>query len=255
MPEEIAVEIHGNGDPIVMVHGLGGTSNVFAPQADVLSKHFRVIRMDLPGSGRTRAPGPLSIDSLVEAVLSVMDRNGARPAHIVAHSMGTIVAQHLAVKYPDAVRSLALIGPLAAPAEAARPNVRARAIKAREEGMAGIADAIVQGGTSAATKAARPEIAAFVREFLMRQDPEGYALSCEALADAQPAQVESLKVPALLITGSEDAVSPPAAVRALAKRIPGSRITIVDSCGHWATVECASRITEALMNFYFDSAM
>jgi pimeloyl-ACP methyl ester carboxylesterase len=253
MAEEIAVEIHGNGDPLVMVHGLGGTSNVFGPQAEVLSKYFRVIRLDLPGSGRSPASGAVSIDSLVEAVIGVVDRNGARPAHLVGHSMGTIVCQHLAVKYPDAVRSLALIGPLAAPPEAARPNIRARAEKARAEGMAGIADAIVQGGTSAHTKAAKPEVAACVREFLMRQDPEGYALSCEALADAQPAAVESLKVPALLLTGTEDGTSPPAAVRALANRIPGSRMVVFNACGHWTTVERASEVTEALVNFYFSS--
>jgi pimeloyl-ACP methyl ester carboxylesterase len=100
MADEIAVEIHGNGDPVVMVHGLGGTSNVFGPQADVLSRYFRVIRPDLPGSGRSRATGALSIESLVETVIGVMDRNNARPAHLVGHSMGTIVCQHLAVKYP-----------------------------------------------------------------------------------------------------------------------------------------------------------
>jgi pimeloyl-ACP methyl ester carboxylesterase len=254
MADEIAVEIHGNGDPVVMVHGLGGTSNVFGPQADVLSRYFRVIRPDLPGSGRSVATGALSIESLVETVIGVMDRNGARPAHLVGHSMGTIVCQHLAVKYPDAVRSLALIGPLAAPPEAARPNIRARAAKARGEGMPGIADTIVQGGTSAYTKAAKPEVAACVRELLMRQDPEGYALSCEALADAQPAAVESLSIPTLLLTGTEDGTSPAASVRELANRIRGSRMVVFNACGHWTPLEAANQVTESLVNFHFDSA-
>lgn len=255
MAQDIAVEIHGDGEPVVMLHGLGGTSNVFTPQAEILSKFFRVIRPDLPGSGRTpSAQQPLSIENLVDAVLGVMERYDARGAHLAGHSMGTIICQHLAVKHPDAVRSLALIGPLAAPPEAGRPHIRARAAKARSEGMAGIADAIVQGGTSAATKASKPEAAAFVRELLMRQDPEGYALSCEALADAQPAQVEQLHIPALLITGTEDTVSPPVSVRALANRLAGARMVILNGCGHWAPVERAGQVTEALMNFYFDPA-
>jgi pimeloyl-ACP methyl ester carboxylesterase len=252
MADDLAVEIHGNGDAVMMVHGLGGTSNVFTPQADTLSRYFRVIRPDLPGSGRSRATGQLSIQGLADAVLSVMDRNGIESAHLAGHSMGTIICQHLAVKRPSAVRSLALIGPLAAPPDAGRPNIRARAEKARTEGMIGIADAIVQGGTSAATRACRPEVAALVREFLMRQDAEGYALSCEALAEAQAAPVESLKIPALLITGSDDAVSPPPAVKALARRIQSSRTLILSGCGHWTTVEAATQVTEALLNFYFE---
>lgn len=251
MPETMAVEIHGSGEPLVMVHGLGGTSNVWGPQADVLSRFFKVIRPDLPGSGRTRATGPLTIESLAETVLQLIDENGGSPAHLVGHSMGTIVCQHAAVKRSESVKSLALVGPLAAPTEPARANIRARAAKARGEGMAGIADTIVAGGTSAATRASRPEAAAFVRELLMRQDPEGYALSCEALADAQPAGVEALNIPALLITGSEDGTSPAAAVRQLANRIPGSRMIVLDACGHWTTLERPSQVTEALLNFYF----
>lgn len=251
MSENIAVEIHGNGDPVVMVHGLGGTSNVYFHQAEILAKYYKVIRPDLPGSGRTPASGPLSIASLAQSVLSVIDAHAGQAVHLVGHSMGTIVCQHVAVMRPDAVRSLALIGPLAAPPEAARGNVRARAAKARAEGMVPIADMIVQGGTSAATKASRPEAAGFVRELLMRQDPEAYALSCEALADAQPAPVERLNIPALLLTGSEDAVTPPPAVAVLAARFSTARTIVLEGCGHWATVECPRQVTEALLNFYF----
>lgn len=251
MANSIAVEIHGNGEPIVMVHGLGGTSNVWGPQAEVLSRYFKVIRPDLPGSGRSHAAGPLTIDGLADTVLQVMDENGAMSAHLVGHSMGTIVCQHVAVKRPAVIKSLALIGPLAAPPEPARANIRARAAKARSEGMAGIADAIVQGGTSAATKASRPEAAAFIRELIMRQDAEDYALSCEALADAQPAPIESLKIPAIFITGSEDATSPAPSARALANRLQGSQMVVLDRCGHWTTLERPSEVTQTLLNFYF----
>ncbi|MDZ4798474.1 MAG: alpha/beta hydrolase [Bryobacteraceae bacterium] len=252
MAQGILTEIHGNGDPLVMVHGLGGTANAFGPQAEVLSRFFRVIRMDLPGSGRTPASGPVSIESLTDCVISVLEQHGAgSPVHVVGHSMGTIVCQHLAVRRPDLVRSLALIGPLAQPPDAARTAVRARAAKAREEGMTGIAEAIVQGGTSAATKAAKPETAAFIRELLTRQDPEGYALTCEALAAAVAAPVEQLTCPSLLITGSEDGTSPAPSVRALAMRIAGSKLVIIPACGHWATLEAPSAVNDALLNFYF----
>lgn len=251
MTNDIAVEVHGNsGDAIVMIHGLGGTSNVYTPQVDALARFHRVIRPDLPGSGRTPSGGPVTIGGLAEAVLGVMDRMGVETAHLVGHSMGTIVCQHVAARQPGKVRSLALLGPLAAPPDAARAAVRDRAAKARSEGMVGIADVIVQAGTSASTKSSRPEAAAFVRELLMRQNPEDYALSCEALAAAEPADLTGVPCPALLITGSEDLVAAPPVVRQLAARFQRARVVILNGCGHWTPIERAAEVTEALLNFY-----
>jgi 3-oxoadipate enol-lactonase len=254
MVQQLNVEVHGTADPVVFVHGLGGTSNVFTPQIGALSRFFQCVRFDLPGSGRSPIYGDVSIPGFTDAVLAVLDSRGIERVHVVGHSLGTIVCQHLAVRHPERVRSLALIGPLHAPPEAARPALRDRAAKARAEGMVGIADAIVQGGTSANTKASRPEVAAFVREILMRQDPEGYARTCEALAAAEPADVARITCPTLLMTGDEDGTAPPPAVRALASKISGSNLRILDRCGHWTTFERSAAVNEALINFLFSVA-
>jgi pimeloyl-ACP methyl ester carboxylesterase len=197
--ERIAVEVDGEGDAVVMIHGLGGTSNSWTPLTAAFLRHKRV-RLDLPGSGRSyRVEGPLSIARFVQATLRAMAAAAVERAHIVAHSMGTIVAAHLAAGQPRAVRSLALFGPLLAPPEPMRAPIRARGEKARAEGTAGmqaIADALVQAATSAETKARRPAAVAFVRESLMRQDAEGYARSCEALAEAQSADTTRIECPA-----------------------------------------------------------
>lgn len=251
MADDMIVETHGSGDPIVFVHGLGGTSNVFGPQVGVLQRYFQCIRPDLPGSGRSPAGGPLSIDRLVDAVLGLMRARSLPPAHLVGHSMGTVVCQHLALRAPEAVRSLTLLGPIHAPAEAGRAGLRDRAAKARTEGMAPIADAVVQGGTSAETRAHRPELAALVREILMRQDPEGYARTCEALAAARPAEVGAIACPVLLVTGDEDGTAPPTAARALARTFPAAQLRILDRCGHWTTFERPAEVNEAMINFLF----
>ncbi|MDF3858314.1 alpha/beta hydrolase, partial [Achromobacter denitrificans] len=116
--------------------------------------------------------------------------------------------------------------------------------------MQEIADAIVKGATSAQTKSDQPAVLALVRESVMRQPPEGYAQSCEALAGAQPAAVERLDVPALLVTGDQDGVAPPANVEALAARIAGSRRIVVADCGHWTTYEKPQACIEALREFH-----
>jgi pimeloyl-ACP methyl ester carboxylesterase len=248
--ERMAVEIEGGGDPIVMVHGLGGTSNVFQPLLGAVAGRFRVVRPDLPGSGRSPPSESLSIASLAETLMRMARAVGAEKAHWVGHSLGTIVCQRIAVEQPAAVRSLALFGPLAAPAEAARPGLRARAVQARSEGMAPIADAIVQAATSSDTKSSQPVVAAFVRELVMRQAAEGYAKTCEALAAAEAVDLGRIKCPTLLVTGDEDVVAPPSAVRAMAERIAGARLTVLNRCGHWTTLERTVECAAALRSFY-----
>lgn len=251
--QNVAVEVDGDGQAVVCIHGLGGSSNNWTPVLSAF-EGMKVIRPELPGSARSAlAAQPLSIGLYVETVAQILRELGVSKAHIVAHSMGTIVAQHLAIAHPELVKSLALFGPLLAPPEQGRPGIHARAALSREKGIAGvqeIADAIVKGATSAETKAQRPVTIALVRESVMRQSPEGYAQSCEALAGAQAAEVEKISVPTLLVTGDEDGVGQPAAVKAMGERIAGSRVKILTGCGHWTTFEKPAECAEELKAFY-----
>lgn len=251
--QRMAVELDGEGDAVLMMHGLGGTSNFWTPVMSVFARH-QAVRLDLPGSGRSATvEGALSIQRFVDSMITVLEALSVERAHIVAHSMGCIAAMHLAVQQPKRVRSLALFGPLLCPPDTARPNIRARGQKARTEGMAGmqeIADALSQTTLSRDTRERRPLAVAAMRETLMRQPPEGYARCCDALADAQPAAVEAIACPTLLVTGDEDVIAPPQAVRAIAERIAGSRLTIVPKCGHWTTFERTDECIEVLRSFY-----
>lgn len=251
----VVVEDEGEGDAVVCLHGLGGTSNTWTPLMPALAG-YRVIRPDLPGSGRsTDAGGELSIEKLAECVVTICQKLDVSRAHILAHSMGTIVAQHLAVLQPRLVRSLALFGPLIAPPETARTNIRARGEKARSEGTRGMHDialALVQASISADTRSRQPVATAFVRESLMRQDPEGYARNCAALAATTPAVVEKIEAPVLLVTGDEDVVAPPQSVRAMAERLTaakGVRTVVLNRCGHWTPVERAEDCARELRQF------
>jgi 3-oxoadipate enol-lactonase len=248
--ERMAVETEGEGEPVVMIHGLGGTANVFTSLRPAFARH-RTIRFDLPGSGRShRVEGPLSLEVFVERTLRIMQRAQVERAHVVAHSMGTIVATHLAAAEPRRVDSLSLFGPLLAPPEPARAAIRARAAKAREGDMQPIADALLQTSVSAETRAKRPAAVAFVRESLMRQDPDGYARSCDALADMVPADTSRIQCPVLLVTGDEDVVAPPQAVRMMGERIAGSRVEVLRGCGHWAPVEKPEECVGLLTRFF-----
>jgi 3-oxoadipate enol-lactonase len=247
--ERMAVEIDGQGDAVVFVHGLGGTSNVFTPQVLALAGRYRTVRPDLPGSGRSAASGPLSIGGFADAIARLARVLGIERAHFIGHSLGTIVCQHIAVNEPRLVRSLALFGPLLAPPDPARQAMRERAGRARAEGMGGIADAILQAAVSGDTKANNPVAVALVRELLLRQDAEGYARTCEALAGAAAADVKRIACQTLLVTGDEDTVASPSSARAMAEQIKGARVTVLNRCGHWSTLERATECSAALKEF------
>ncbi len=248
----MAVEVDGEGEAVLMIHGLGGTSNTWAPLMPAVAR-FRTVRPDLPGSGRShRVEGPLSIDGFVQAARQALRAAGAERAHVVAHSMGTIVATHLAANDNAMVRSLVLFGPLLAPPDPARAAIRARGEKAMGEGVEGmqaIADQLVQTAVSSETRSRHRSAFAFVRESLMRQDPHGYGRSCAALADAQPADATRITCPTLLVTGDEDAVAPPQAVRAMGQKIAGSRVEVLRGCGHWTPIEKPAECSDLLGRF------
>ena len=247
--ERMAVDLAGQGDAVIFVHGLGGSSNVFTPQVMALGSRYRTVRPDLPGSARSPVSGQISIEGLADAMIRMAGVLGIDRAHFVGHSMGTIVCQHVAANEPKLVRSMTLFGPLLAPPEPARQAMRDRAAKARAEGMADIAEAVLQGATSGDTKTNNPVGAALVRELLMRQDAEGYARNCEALAAAQPADTARIGCPVLLITGDEDGVAPPSNVRAMAQQIKEARVTVLNRCGHWTTLERSAECNTALKEF------
>jgi len=253
--ERIAVEVDGEGAPVLMIHGLGGSSNVWTPLLPEFTR-FRTIRPDLPGSARSARAYEgqrLSIERFAESMLRVATAVGAESAHVVAHSLGTIVAFHLAFNEPKFVRSLALFGPLLAPPDSVRPGLRTRADKARSEGDAGmqdIANTLVNAATSPETRATRPVAVALVREFIMRQPPEGYARTCEALADATAIDASRITCPTLLVGGDADAVAPAQEVQRLGRAIGGSEVEVLRGCGHWVTIEKPDECRYLLRRFY-----
>ena len=254
MPGELFAEgLGGAGEAIVLVHGLGGSTNTWAPLVPLLRRDFTVNAYDLAGSGRSPVRDGVSIASHVADLAAAVTRAGGR-AHLIGHSLGTIICQHFAAAHPEAVLSLALVGPFPAPPDAARKALRDRAAKVRAEGMVGIADAIVAGGTSDDTRTNGPAAIAFVRESVMAQPAEGYARNCEALAEAQPTDLSRIACPVLLVTGDSDRTAPPDTARAMASAMTavpgGAEVVILPGCGHWAPVERAKQLAYALTLFH-----
>jgi len=247
------VESEGEGPPILMLHGLGGTSNSFQPLVPPLAG-FRIVRPDLPGAGRSPTPAhPITVGSLVDAVENAATHLGVNRVHVVGHSFGTLIAQHIAARRPDRVASLTLFGPILEPQDAARERLLERAATARNEGMSVVADQLARSALSSAVANENPVAVAFVRESHMRQDAEGFARSCEALAQAEKAEHRLIDCPTLIVTGDEDAVGPASVARELADKIGGAKTVILHRCGHWTPIEkskeCGALLSEFVRGF------
>jgi len=247
--KSLSIEKQGQGEAVVLVHGLGSTANVWEPQVRALSDRFTLVRYDLEGAGRSAYAGSLSIDGWVDDLTAILDLHGFTKARLVGHSLGTLILQHFAVKHPQRVEKLVFIGVNRAPPEARRQAIRERVAKVRTEGIDAIVEAVVKGGLSPHTAEQKPEVVAFVRELLTRQPVEGYARSCEAMAAAIAADVANIRAPVLLIAGADDAISPVANSEGLAADLADARVHVLEQCGHWHPIERPAAVSRALREF------
>jgi len=244
--DRMTVDARGEGDAVVLVHGLGGSMNAWTPLLPALTR-YRAVRPELPGAARSykahavadSAPqrGRLTIDVLADSVIRVCAALGLPRVHLAGHSLGTIVCQHVAVKAPQLVRSLSLFGAMAEPLPAQRDSMLQRAAVAREQGMFDIAEGISEFALSASTHQNQPVTVAYVRDSIASQDAEGFARNCIALAEAQAARAELIRCPVLVINGDEDRVTPLSGARALADRLADARVEVLSRCGHWPMLE------------------
>lgn len=246
---ELAVEVDGDGPAVLLVHGLGGTSNFYQVQADALAGRNRVIRVDSAGAGRSAVRDGISVTSHADDLAAVLDELGVESATVVGHSMGTLVVRELARRHPGKVSALALLGAVGEPAEAGRQAQRDRAAVLREQGTSAVAPGVVANALSDRTRRDKPEVAAFVREMVLRQDAEGYARNCEALAAATDPGPVPGHLPLLLVTGDADKVGPPAVSEQLAAAHGGATVEVLPGVGHWTAVEAAREVTDLLLKF------
>lgn len=241
--------------PILFIHGLGGSSNYFAPLASSLSKTHELHLTDLEGHGLSplNPTDSLTIGSFAQDIKQAYEqKSSGQPATVIAHSMGCLVALQFAIQYPQLVSKLVLLGPPATPLpEPAVKGTFARAKLVRSQGMLSVVDAIVAGGTSAHTKETNPLAIAAVRLSLMGQDPDGYANACVALArsGSEKLDVSCIKVPTLILTGSDDGVSSAAVCENYNKAIQGSSLVVLQNVGHWHLFEDTTAVSDAVLNF------
>jgi len=243
------VQVDGPADApvLVLLHSLGTNLHVWDWQVDLLATRFRVVRPDLRGHGKSDVPaGPYRIEQMAEDVIALLDAMEIETFHLGGLSIGGLIAQQIAHLCRSRVESLTLCDTALVIPPAT--GWRDRAALVREQGIAAIVDAVIARWVTASYLLT--PVTAALRQMLEATAPEGYAAACEAIASADlSSQTDTLRLPTLVLVGSEDLATPPASAQALAAAIPGARLVEIAGAAHIPTAEKPGAVGAAMLGF------
>jgi pimeloyl-ACP methyl ester carboxylesterase len=206
-------EKRGEGEPLILIHGLGGSSRWWARNIDALAKQFQVHVIDLEGCGRSRHRGRFVLHKAAAQVKQWMESHGLRRAHIVGHSMGGFIAAELAADYPEMVDRLVLVDAAIVPPEHSEkpgwPNLfQSLRDLPMSLGPARLSDVLTMGMDNALLAA----------RAMMRSDLRQ--------------KLRAIRAPALVVWGQRDAMVPLSVGKALAGCLSPKKLVVINNAGH-----------------------
>lgn len=252
---EMYYELHGSGEPLVLVEGLGYSRWMWFKQVPAFSRHFLTVVFDNRGVGRTSKPDhPYTIRMMADDLAGLLGELGLRGAHVLGVSMGGFIAQELAINYPEMVKGLVLActsfggsRSLPMPEETLRAITEVEGLSREEVIRRGLAT----GLTASYLERKREEFERMVTWRLEEPVPRYAWLrqfeACQAF-DAS-GRVGAIRAPTLVITGDQDRVIPAGNSRLLAEAIPGARLATVKEAGHLFFIERAAEFNRLVKDF------
>jgi len=248
--ETFNVETEGPADaPVLMIsNSLGSNLHMWDDQIPALSKHFRIVRYDSRGHGESAAPaGPYSLEQLGKDALAILDALGVRKAHWMGLSKGGAVGQWLLLNAPERIERAVLANTAAQFGSADTWNERLRIV--REQGMAGLVQAVIDRWFTKEFQAKAPEAIARIKAAFEKTPAEGYAACMAALRDLDLRDaLRNIRNQVLVIVGKSDPATPPEAGKAIADAIPGARLVELDAA-HLSNIEAKDAFNQAVIDF------
>jgi pimeloyl-ACP methyl ester carboxylesterase len=259
---EMAVQTAGAGEPVLMLHGLGGTKASFLPTINALAAQHRCIAVDLPGFGDSAKPiaAPYHAPYFARAACAVLDALGVQRAHVIGHSMGGRAALDMGLRHTERVGALALLMPSMAWRRERpwapwlrwiRPELGLLQVAPRPV-VEAVVHRLVPGAASGWMAAGIDE---FLRAFL---DPRGRAAfyaAARSIYLEEPdgergfwTKLAGLRPPALFVWGARDRLVPHAFERHVREVLPGAAHVVVDS-GHVPQFERPAQTHGILRDF------
>ncbi|HEX2986764.1 MAG TPA: alpha/beta hydrolase, partial [Chloroflexota bacterium] len=220
----------GEGDPVVLVHGLAASSLWWLNNSPVLAKRHRVYLIDLPGFGALNRHRPLPLDLADCWLLEWMRAAGIDRAHLVGHSMGGYICLRLAAHYPEMVDRLALVAPVGIPLQGSL--------------LAHVIPLLIQAGP------ATPSLLPLMLYDVLRTRPTArWRTGLDILAEDARKYVGAISAPTLLIWGENDPVIPTSSAELMRREIPDCRLMLMRGTSHVPMFERPEEFNDALLRF------
>lgn len=247
---DVDYDVAGEGEAVLLVHGLGSSRADWAPQIAALARRHRVIAYDQRGHGGTSKPrGPYTMAGLAADAAALVRALGAAPVHVIGLSLGGMVAFQLAVDAPALVRSLVIVnsGPEVVP----RTFAEKRAMWTRRA-LLRVASMRTLGRVLSGKLFPRPEQAALRETFVARwaqNDKRAYRATLDAIVGwSVRDRIAGIDRPTLVISGDRD-YTPVAHKQAYVALMPRAELVTIADSGHATTLDQPERVNQALLEF------
>lgn len=244
----------GEGEPLLLVHGVGLRLEAWEAQIAALSAGHRVIALDMPGHGGS---APLAagarLPDFVAWLARVLDDLGIERANLAGHSMGALIAGGMVAEHPDRIARVGLLCGVhrRTPEAAAAVVARAEALRRGERDSAG---PLARWFGDGSDDPAYP----LVREWLETVGTEGYAAAYAAFATGDATYADAwpdVRQPALFLTGALDANSSPAMARRMAEAAPRGRAVVIEGHGHMVPMTAPAVVNDALRTWLAEEVL
>ncbi|MCX5809237.1 MAG: alpha/beta hydrolase [Proteobacteria bacterium] len=239
---EIELERYGTGEKVLFIHGAGGSTKTWFYQMEYLKTSVEVMLIDLPGHGRAGdSDGCTAIDEHKDSVYRALKSSGIDRCYMVGHSMGGAIAMSCALSFPDMVKGIVLMG------TGARlrvfPEILEGIMKDKEKTLRSIIEfAISKNAPDLLKKGCFDE--------MMKCRPEvvyNDFYACDHFNAMNT--LNTINTPALIICGTNDALTPPKYSRYLHENIRGSELVLIKDAGHMVMLEKPEEVNKAILKF------
>ena len=246
----INVEVEGpaNAPVLIMSNSLGTNLHMWDDQAPALSQQFRLVRYDRRGHGKSGVPkGPYTMERLGRDVLAVADALGVKKFNWCGLSMGGMVGQWLGANAADRVEKLILSNTHYYYPDKAPWHERIKF--AQDNGLAALAPVQMERWFTKGFRERSPQAIARIVEMFVATELAGFVGCCEAVRDMDFRQsTPRITAPTLVIVGSQDPATPPAAGEDIHKMIKGSKLVALDAA-HLSNIEQSKGYLDAMLGF------
>jgi 3-oxoadipate enol-lactonase len=243
----------GDGEPVLLIQGLGVDARGWMMQRAAIGSRYRGIAFDNRGTGRSdKPPGPYSILQMADDACRVLDAAGVESAHVMGASLGGVISQHVAVLYPERVRSLVLACTGCRHQRWRRELFEEWIASATARGMRAFAQANARWLVGPRSLRRFWPLFDLLGPLAISAPVHGFVAQTRAILDADDTFRDSLRevaVPTLVIVGSQDILTPVGDSEELAELIPGAELVVIRGAAHGFMVESFRPFNEAVREF------